>query len=110
LTYKHLKNNNASWTDFASDHLMFEVPKGEEIFKNLKGWSDTYNQFENWINLNSLLAISSNFETYLSTIVSLSLESDPGVLFNSSKSIDGISLPKKGANNSKLEEDVIKGI
>lgn len=110
LTYKQLSLNKATWNDSASDHLKFEVPNGEEVFKNLKEWSETYNQFENWINLNALLSISSNFEIYLSTIVSLAIESDPGVLFSSSKSIDGISLLKNGANKSKIEEDIIKAI
>lgn len=108
--YKQLGLTKANWTDSASSHLEFTVPKGEEVFKDLKHWSDTYKQFSNWTNLNTLLAISSNMETYLSTIVSLALESDPGILFNSSKSIDGLILLKKGATKSKIQDDVVIGI
>jgi len=108
--YKILGANKADWKDSASKHLEFSVPKGEEAFDDLKHWSDSLKEFNNWTNLNTLLAISSNMETYLSTIVSLALESDPGILFNSPKSIDGIVLLKKGATKSKLHDDVIIGI
>jgi hypothetical protein len=108
--YKQLGTNGAKWTNQASAHLEFTVPKGEESFTDLQHWSDVYNQFNNWTNLNALLAISSNMETFLSTIVSLALESDPGILFNSPKSIDGVVLLKNGATKSKIHEDIIIGI
>jgi hypothetical protein len=109
-TFKYLKNKGAKHVDRASDHFEFEVPKGEEVFKNIKAWADTYNKFLNWVNLNSLLALSSNFETYLSTVVSLALESDPGLLFDSPKSIDGIALLKKGGKRNKFHEDIITSL
>ena len=106
-TYKSLGNSGALWTDKASMHFDFRVDDGHEIYTDLKDWSDSYNQFQNWTNLNGLMAITSNFETYISTIVSLSLESDPGVLFKSPKSIDGVSLLKIGAKKSPFEQDII---
>lgn len=110
LTYKTLGENGAKWTDLCSKHIEFDVPKEEAVFKSLKEWSNSHNQFENWVNLNGLLAISSNFETYLSTIIALSIQSDPGLLFNSSKSIDGIVLLKKNAHKSKFQDDIIVGV
>lgn len=109
-TYSNFKTNGANWTDPASDHLIFDVPKGEEVFKNLKEWSDSYNSFNNWTNLNALLALSSNFETYLATVVTLAIESDPGILFDSSKSIDGIVLLKKGAQKNMFHDSVIESV
>jgi hypothetical protein len=109
-TYSNLKNNNAKWTDLASDHLLFDVPKGEEAFQDLKQWSDTYNKFNNWTNLNALLALTSNFETYIATIVSLAIESDPGILYESSRTIDGIILQKKGCKKNKFHNDIIESV
>ncbi|MEP2772367.1 MAG: hypothetical protein ABJH05_09470 [Fulvivirga sp.] len=107
-TYSNFKTNNAKWTDLASDHLIFDVPKGEEVFKNLKEWSESYNKFNNWTNLNALLALSSNFETYIATVVSLAIESDQGVLYGVTKSIDGVQLLKKGSTKNIFHEDVIE--
>jgi hypothetical protein len=109
-TYANLKSAGANWTDLPSDYLTFDVPKGEEIFKSLKDWSETYNKFNSWTNLNALLALSSNLETYMATVVSLALESDPGVLFNSPKTIDGIILLKQGAKRNQFHDDIITSI
>lgn len=109
-TYSNLKDTSANWTDLPSDHLIFDVPKGEEVFKSLKDWSDTYNKFNTWTNLNALLALTSNLETYIATIVSLALESDPGLLFNSSKSIDGIALLKQGGKRNQFHDDILTSI
>lgn len=109
-TYSNLKTNNANWSDLASDHLIFDVPKGEEAFSDLKEWSASYNSFNNWTNLNALLALSSNFETYLATVVTLAIESDPGILFDSPKSIDGVVLLKKGAQKNMFHDSVIESV
>lgn len=109
-TYVNLHNSNAKWEDLPSNHLIFDVPKGQETFKSLKEWSDTYNNFNNWTNLNALLALSSNLETYLATVINLALDSDPGVLFESSKSIDGIVLLKHNAKRNKFQEEIITSI
>jgi hypothetical protein len=109
-TYSNFKQNNANWIDLPSDHLLFDVPKGEEVFKSLKDWSVTHNNFNSWTNLNALLALTSNLETYIATVVSLALESDPGILYNSSKSIDGIVLLKQGAKKNQFHDNVITSI
>jgi hypothetical protein len=109
-TFKYLKENEAKLTDRAFIHFEFDVPKGEEVFRNVDEWSKSYNNFLNWTNLNGILALTSNFETYLSTVVSLALESDPGVLFSSSKSIDGIVLLKNGAKRNHFHDDVITSL
>lgn len=109
-TFKCLKENEAKLTDRAYIHFEFDVPKGEEVFRNVDEWSKSYNNFLNWTNLNGILALTSNFETYLSTAVSLALESDPGVLFSSSKSIDGIVLLKNGAKRNHFHDDVITSL
>lgn len=109
-TYSNLEIGSAKWTDLVSSHLIFDLPKGREVSKTLKEWSDTYNKFNNWTNLNALLVLTSNLETYIATVASLALESDPGLLFNSSKSIDGISLIKRGGKRNQFHDDIITSL
>lgn len=110
FAYKNLKKAKAKWTDTASDHLEIVIPKGEIGIGDLKHWSDSYKNFHNWTNLNGLLALSSNLETYIDTSVSLALESDPGVLFESPRSIDGVLMLKNGAKKNKYNDEVKKDI
>lgn len=107
FVYQNLKNSGAIWDDKASKYFNFPVQNGREVYENLKDWSNSYNQFQNWTNLNGLMAITSNFETYLAAIVSLALESDPGVLFKSSKSIDGAFLLKHGGEKFPFEQEIL---
>jgi hypothetical protein len=110
LVYKQLKNNKATWKDKAFEHFNFPVKDGSEIFKDLKDWSESYNQFQNWTNLNGLMAVTSNFETYLTSVLSLALESDPGLIYKSSKSVDGMTLIKSGAHKFPFENEIIVAI
>ena len=108
--YKNLGLMGAKWKDPASKYFEFDVPKGEEAFLDLQSWSNSFNNFHNWVNLNSLMAISSNLETYIATVVSLALESNPGILFDSPKSIDGVVLLKKGAKKSDFNQNIITSV
>ena len=110
LVYEQLKNNGAVWEDKASKHFDFPVKDGSEIYTDLKDWSDSFNQFQNWTNLNGLMAVTSNFETYITSVLSLALESDPGLIYKSSKSVDGMSLIKSGAHKFPFEKEIIIGI
>lgn len=94
--YSNLKRNGAKWEDLPTKHFRFPG-KEFELFDNLEDWSNEFGNFDNWTNLNVLMAISSTFETYLATIVSIALQSDPGVLLGSSKSVDGIFVLKYGS-------------
>ena len=81
-------------------------PSVDDWYKNIR-------EFENWNRLNSLVALLSSFEVYLSSVVSLSIESDPGLLLSATKIIDGVKLLK--SNNGKHEffkesERITKGI
>ena len=91
--YKKLGESGAKWNDLPTDHFAISVKKSI-LFQSLKGWSDSFNAFSNWNNLNTLMGICSNFETYLESVITLSIESDPGILFGASKSIDGVKYLK----------------
>lgn len=93
--YKTL-GKTASWKDPVSRHFDLDHEIYASTFKDVKAWSQSYNTFDNWVNLNSVMAMSSNLETYMSTVIRLALESDVGVLFGASKKIDGIGIIKHG--------------
>lgn len=108
--YQYLKEKGANWNDKASTFLKFDVPHGEEVFPDLKDWSKSFNEFQNWVNLNSLMTLVSNLETYMAASASLALQSDPGVLFSSPKSIDGVLLLKNGVTQSCFNDNIIESI
>lgn len=101
-TYTTLGGSKASWSDYPSKHFKFKNPKEFWNFKDLKEWSNSFNDLENWMNLNTLVAISSNLEIYLSSIIPLAIESDVGILYGTPHRIDGIEIVKYG-NRDKFD-------
>jgi hypothetical protein len=99
FTYEKLGQDKAQWSDLPAKHFKFDKQWEYEKFSNLKDWSSAFNQLENWMNLNALVAILSNLETYIATIVPLALESDIGVLFGLPNKIDGIEILKHGKDS-----------
>jgi len=91
--YKKLGESGAKWGDEVKTQFEFEF-KRDELYEDLRDWSNNYNQFDNWVNLNCIMSMSSNFETYLASIISLALTSDPGLIFGAPKIIDGIRIIK----------------
>ncbi|WP_305844171.1 hypothetical protein [Photobacterium leiognathi] len=80
---------------------------------DVKGFSSDLNEFDNWTRLNTLVAVLSYFETYLSSVVSLAIESDLGLLYSIPKRIDGAMVLKHN-NTSKYaffdkSESITKG-
>lgn len=108
-TYKNLGVNKATWNDLPSKHFSFDNAKEYVLFKNLKEWSTSYNELDNWINLNALVAISSNLETYMSTIIPLALESDIGIIYGAPKRIDGMEIKKHGKEKAFDFRSIITG-
>lgn len=77
-------------------HTLFNVGKDEKrsIKNNVPDWASDYKEFNNWVRLNALMSLNSYFEIYLTTVLALAIESDPGQLHNTSKKIDGAMLLK----------------
>ncbi|MGI3067222.1 hypothetical protein ACRTEL_22730 [Vibrio diabolicus] len=96
FTYKNLGTTGAQLTDSPTKHFKFERAWEAEQFSDVEDWTTAFNDLENWVNLNALVAISSNLETYMATIIPLALESDVGVIFGTSQRIDGIEILKHG--------------
>ncbi len=107
FTYKHLSASNASLSDFPSIHFNYQTRKEFELFSDIGDWSKAFNDLENWVNLNALVTISSNFETYLATVIPLALSSDVGILYGFSHKLDGIEVLKKGNSKSLNFENIV---
>jgi hypothetical protein len=60
-------------------------------------WTEEFSDFENWVRLSALMALTGYLETYVHSIVVLALTSNPGVLLSSPRAVDGIALVKRNA-------------
>lgn len=92
-TYKALGAAGAKASDSPAVHFsprVFDL----DNFKTLADWSEAFNVFDNWVNLSTITTLASNIETYVAAVVSLAIDSDPGVLLGASKKIDGASVLK----------------
>lgn len=58
-------------------------------------WKIDFSEYVNYSRLNIIMLLSSCFETYLRTVVSLSFESKPGVIINCQDAVDGAALLKE---------------
>ena len=78
----------------------FLIPDKDDrrIPKTYAQWKSFYREFSNYTRLNMLMLLSSCFETYLRTIVSLSLESKPGIIIKAPDAVDGWFLFRKNSN------------
>jgi hypothetical protein len=105
------RNNSDAQTTQELFHASGE--DAHRINDNLKGWRENLKEFDNWTRLNALVALLSYFEVYLSSVVSLAIESDPGLMFNTSRVIDGITILKRKAEKDysfyHISETITKG-
>ncbi len=61
---------------------------------SLSDWYVHFREFDNWVRLSNAMALCAYFEVYLATVTNLALRSDPAILLNSPKAVDGVSLLK----------------
>lgn len=83
----------------ADPKLYFLIPDKDDrrIAQTYGQWKSFYREFSNYTRLNMLMLLSSCFETYLRTIVSLSLESKPGIIIKAPDAVDGWFLFRKNS-------------
>lgn len=93
-TYHHLKTDGAEWSSKAFDFGLSHTDHSLDV----KQWVHSYEEFGNWFRLSLLMSMSSMLETYLACMIRECIESDPGLLIGSSKSIDGMSLLLRKVN------------
>ena len=91
LAKKNLVNAEADPKSF------FLIPDAEDrrIAPTYGDWKNDFSEFINYSRLNIIMMLSSCFETYLRTVVSLAFESKPGVIIDCKDAVDGAGLLKK---------------
>ncbi len=95
-----------------STHQMFNL-KGldsDRVPHRLGDWSKSLKEFDNWTRLNALVSLSAYFEIYLSSVVSLAIESDLGLLYSVPRLIDGVKIIKYGNEENYSFFDKSQGI
>jgi hypothetical protein len=107
FVYKQLKKSGAAWTDDPQQFFTLNHLNLSDLYSDLKDWSSSYNLFGNWTRLNFVIALNSNLETYLASVISLALDSDPGQLLGISKRVDGVSVLKYGTAKVDYEQRII---
>ena len=100
-THNRLGKDGADENDPPTKHFSLPAHRIANM-KTIKGWAKVFDEAHNWMRLNCLMAISSNMETYLGSVISLAIESNPGVLLGSSVRIDGAKLLKEGPLDSAV--------
>lgn len=80
-----------------SDPKAFFLIRDEDdrrIAPTYKEWCNDFSEFSNYSRLNMLMLLSSCFETYMRTVISLSFESKPGTTIMCPNAIDGAFILK----------------
>lgn len=95
-TIKSLAKKNLI-DDDADPKKFFLIPDEEDrkIAPTYDEWKKDFSEYTNYSRLNIIMLLSSCFETYMRTIISLSFESKPGVIINCKDAVDGAALLKK---------------
>ena len=106
FVYSSLGKTTATWSDSPTKYFAFHLRYQGDLFKDVRDWSNAFNSFGNWTRLNAVIALTSNLETYMASVMSLALESDPGILIGAPRAIDGIALLKHGVSPPRIAEYV----
>jgi hypothetical protein len=109
--YAFAATSGFSTEDHASVLFTIPTPGNNNLDITLGEWGSQYSEFDNWVRLNALVAITGYLEVFLKTIVRASLESNPGVLHGASKAVDGVIFLKSNPKYSMKEyaDDVAIG-
>jgi hypothetical protein len=67
---------------------------GRKVQSDRALWKASFGSFDNWVRLSALMSMSGYLEIYLKKVVTVALESDPGVQFGRSRAIDGFTFWK----------------
>jgi hypothetical protein len=79
-------------------------PATQLVWQDVVAWRNSIDMFENWVRLSALMSISGYFEIYLRKVVSLALESDPGVQYGKSQAVDGFTFKKHESRYSFFKQ------
>lgn len=86
-------------------------PNVRRLASSMEQWNHDFLELSNWIRLSLIVAALGYLETYIRSIVEISLRSRPGILYGKPTAIDGIEWLKLGVEPdiSKNVESIVKG-
>ena len=109
------KAKEALPTDSDDPKSYFLIPDVDDrrIALSYSQWKSDYGEFQNYTRLNMVMLLSSSFETYLRTVISLSFESKPGILIHCPDAVDGVFLLREdkkygeyGSNDYQFKDEI----
>lgn len=116
VKYLYLHKNSSIENTYNLLKVSPNAPDARFVREDTEVWFHDINEFMNWTRLNCLVAINSYLEIYVSSVVTLALDSDRGNIFGLSQQVDGFKTVKDNLKNKKYEEikngivtDITKG-
>lgn len=97
-----------------ADFFHASGPDIRRLSHNLYEWQSDFNRFQKWNRINILVSIISNFETYLSSVVKIAFESNPGLVLNyfnlasNNNKIEGVIYLKNHCFTKKYKEQIVE--
>ena len=107
--HKHIKDfiDKETSSDDADSRSYFSFPGDTWNVPTMREWKEAYDEELNFLYLSCVMAMSSNLETFMDAIISLAIESNPGVLTNRPKSIDGTKLLKHSPMSKRRYKNMV---
>lgn len=103
-----IKKRASEFSQEGNDNMLdFFIVNDEDdrkVEKNFENWKKQFSDFLNFTRLSMVLSVNSCFEIYLRCIVSISVESKPGVILGDANTIDGAVLLKRKKEYSAFNE------
>lgn len=78
-------------------------PHARRVAASIAEWNNHFEEFENWTRLSMLLSALSYLETYITSVVTLALRSDPLLRFGQTKTVDGVVWLKNSVSDDIQE-------
>lgn len=76
------------------DFFYIKTDDERRLAPTFQEWKSEYKEFQNYTRINLIVSLCSCFEVYLRGILSLALESKPGIVFGDKNAFDGARLLK----------------
>lgn len=86
------------------DFFIVHDEDDRRLASTFEEWRGDFNEFQNYTQLNFLMLLNSCFETYLRTIVSIAIESKPGVIIQCKDAVDGVTLLRNRLGYGDIED------
>jgi hypothetical protein len=89
------KNLNAGDSVRKALHVDAKHDDARRVPETAEKWHKNIKDFNNWVRLNALMALSSYFELYLTVLARMALLSRPGLLIGDPELADGVALLRR---------------